>query len=245
MLIPDRLESKIAVPPRYARWLPRPLWLILSTIALLGTVVGWKVGVPIYRQAAAIRIIEDAGGFVEARPVGPAFVTRWFGDGSAKYLGEVVTVDTQWTHGWDNADIDLQSLRSLPHLERLNLPLADIPDAGLRHFAALTRLKELNLSYTEIGDPGLELLEGLTQLESLNLMRTRVTDAGLRHLHAMTHLKVLDLSETDVTDAGVNDLKSLTALEAVFVHKTHFTDAAVENIKRALPRVEVYNSLPR
>lgn len=245
MLIPDRLAPKTAGPTLSPRWLPRPIWFVPATIALIVTVIGLRFGLPLYRQAVAIRMIEDCGGFVEVRPAGLAFPVRWFGDGWAKYFGEVVTVRTQWTHGWDGADIDLRALRGLPHLEHLNLLLADIPDADLRHIASLTHLKELDLSYTEIGDAGLEHLEGLTQLESLNLMRTRITDAGLRHLYAMTHLKDLWISETAVTDAGIDELKGLTALEMVIAHRTQVTDEAVEKIKRSLPDVELYRSLPR
>src|SRR5579864_1082896 len=71
-LIPD--------PRRFSIRLPRPLWIGLATVVLVVVAVTLRIGVPIYREQAAIREIERVGGKTERRPVGPEWLRRLVGD---------------------------------------------------------------------------------------------------------------------------------------------------------------------
>ncbi len=114
--------------------------------------------------------------------------------------------------GVDLADVevkadDLEHLRSLPDLERLNLSRCPVTDEGMAHLAGLPALKVLNLSGTQVTNAGLDHLQGLPQLEDLRLSRTRITDAGLAHLQGLSQLRALNISFTETSPAAVAALR--------------------------------------
>ena len=79
-------------------------------------------------------------------------------------------------------DKDLEHLRGLTALRRLDLHRTAVTDEGLRHLRGLTRLNRLYLTGTRVSDKGLVHLTGLTELEYLHLGRTRVTAEGVEKL---------------------------------------------------------------
>jgi hypothetical protein len=116
-------------------------------------------------QQRAVAAVEKLGGKVEFGPEGPA--------------GPVVRVrlnDTRVT------DKDLEHLRGLTALRRLDLHRTAVTDEGLRHLRGLTRLNRLYLTGTGVSDKGLAHLTGLAELEYLHLGRTKVTAAGVEKL---------------------------------------------------------------
>jgi hypothetical protein len=68
-------DMPISVDPRRVSIpLPRPLWIGLVAVVLAVVATGLQFGLPIYRQQAAIREIERAGGRVHVVPRGPAWL---------------------------------------------------------------------------------------------------------------------------------------------------------------------------
>jgi hypothetical protein len=76
---------------RFLMRLPLPLWIGLGTAVLVVV----TIGMPIYRQYAAIREIEKLGGQVEMRPRGPNWLRNSMGKEWMKSLDHVVTVDLE------------------------------------------------------------------------------------------------------------------------------------------------------
>src|SRR5437879_6523126 len=73
-------EPTPAEPRRFSIRLPRPMWIGLATVLLIGAAIFVRVGLPIYRQHLAIREIERLGGYVETRPRGPEWLRDWVGN---------------------------------------------------------------------------------------------------------------------------------------------------------------------
>jgi len=112
----------------------------------------------------------------------------------------------------DAADIpltnrDLLALRTMAHLQTLNLGYSAVTDKGLEHLKNLAELKDLNLEECDITSAGLKYLGGLKNLERLNLSRTCIDDKGLEHLRHLKNLKELLVEDTDVTDKGMQELR--------------------------------------
>jgi len=141
-------------------------------------------------------------------------------------------------------DADLEHLKGLTGLERLDLDHTKVTDAGLVHLKGLTALQWLELWGTQVTDAGLEDLKGLQSLQRLSLSYTQVTDAGLAHLKGLTALQGLYLMGTQVTDAGLVHLRGLKALQYLNVVDTKVTDAGVEDLRKSLLRVTVWRHLP-
>src|SRR5438477_8418728 len=105
-------------PRRFAIKLPRPLWIAVATGVLVVLGMGLQLGLPVYRDHAAIREIERMGGTFQVHPRGPEWLRAWIGDYSIKLFDRLTTVylvdspATDTTLGW---------LRGLTNLERLEL----------------------------------------------------------------------------------------------------------------------------
>src|SRR5262245_33008136 len=65
---------------RFSTWLPRPLWIGLTTAALVVTGVGVQIGLPIYRKHAAIQEIRRLGGFIDSHRQGAKWLRDRVGD---------------------------------------------------------------------------------------------------------------------------------------------------------------------
>jgi hypothetical protein len=143
--------------------------------------------------------------------------------------------------GYATTDEDMENVKELIRLERLNLFGAGITDAGLANVRNLKGLRDLNLyDVRGVTDAGLENLAGLTQLRTLNLSNVPVTDRGLRHLTNMAELTHLFLSGTRITDAGLDNVKGLGKLLSLDVSGTALTDGAVDRLI-AVPNLKIVN----
>lgn len=60
--------------------MPRPLWIGIAAVLVIGAAVGISIGVPIYRQCAAIDEINRRGGGGEVRYDGPQFDRLYVAD---------------------------------------------------------------------------------------------------------------------------------------------------------------------
>ncbi len=113
-----------------------------------------------------------------------------------------------------------QLTRSIPAI-----PLAPGDEAqrrGIGDVKSLSHLERLNLDDTAVTDAGLASLKGMSHLRWLRLDNTAVTDAGLAHLRAITQdgrelkgvrtLHSVSLEGTRITDSGLAQLESLVEL---------------------------------
>jgi len=136
----------------------------------------------------------------------------------------------------------LEQIKTLKHLQILDLRNTPINDDGLALLADLTSLRKLYLTHCQLLDNGLVHLRNLTNLEVLVLGgfpggpqgagKTEITDEGVRQLKELRKLQRLYLKWTKVTDAGVKELRNLTNLrELTFQDNDKITDAALETIK--------------
>ena len=160
-------------------------------------------------------------------------------------------------------DADMEHLKGMTNLRKLDLKFTDVTDAGLVHLKGLTKLQTLNLYGTKITDAGLEHLKGLTGLQTLNLGGTKITDAGMVHLKGLqlTSLVIPNDAKTDlglkhylaalethtrislenwrITDAGLVHLKGLTKLKTLYLNDTQVTDPGVAELQKALPKCRI------
>jgi hypothetical protein len=128
------------------------------------------------------------------------------------------------------SDTGLESLRGLARLRSLNLYGTHVTGPGLEHLRGFAELKTVRLSATALDDDGLAHLDDLPALEELGLSQTRVTGAGLAHLTRFRALRRLDLSGTAIDDQSLGFLHGLP-LTHLDLHDTPVTDAALEHLE--------------
>jgi Leucine-rich repeat (LRR) protein len=214
--------------------LPHWGWFLVATVALVAIAVGLHLGMPIWRQRAAIREIRRLGGRVTMHSGGPERVRRWIGDENMQVFDEVHSVNLRELA---ITDADLSNLTPLPSVMRLDLAWtlnteSRVTDAGAAKLAALTKITDLSLYGTQIGDRGLAALRRLNHLQILRLDHTPITDAGLEHVGALTNLQQLYLNSTRVGDAGLAHLTHCSKLETLWLADTQVTDASLVHLKR-------------
>jgi 8-oxo-dGTP pyrophosphatase MutT (NUDIX family) len=178
-------------PHRFAIRLPRPLWIGLMTLLLVIVAAGFRIGLPIYRQQAAIREIEERGGYVKSYDDiriwdMPDWMLRmWW----RLYLIESERVVFREVHlvdlsGGQFDDDVLPVTLAFPQVRHLDLTLSGVTDAGMPHLAALGCMETLFLSGTGVTDAGLVHLKSLKKLRNLYLVSTAITDDGINDLKA-------------------------------------------------------------
>jgi len=103
----------------------------------------------------------------------------------------------------DNKVKNVDALKKLVHMDRLDLSHTQISDLG--PLAVMTELTELEIDQTNVTD--LKPLEKLTKLEKVTLANTAVKDVSpLKNSH---NLRVLDISGTQITDYSMLTGKGL------------------------------------
>ncbi len=214
------------------RRLPRPLWIFVATVVILFTFIGLRIGLPLYRQAVVVQVIERLDGRISTKSIGPDWLRRIVGESRMNMFDPPVEVDLT---GSEVTDAELECLVRLNNLESLALDGTRLTDAGLTVVGGLTRLKNLSLANTPVTDAGLIKLKGLKDLERLNLERTQVTDEGLVHLKGLTNLRRLSLEGPQFTDAGLEHLKSLSNLSFLTLFNSQVTPHGARSLRRSLP----------
>jgi hypothetical protein len=270
-------DSTTLAPRRFSIRLPRPLWMGWAVFVVLVGAVGLGFGLPIYRQQMAKEALKERGAYIESDYHGPI----WLGKSPTKIDGR----DEEWeTNRWrkpfyeatfistqyrdDFSDREIQLLKFMPALKRVELSYSAVTDGGLAHLSGLNNLETLNLDCTHIGDTGLGHLAGLPRLRSLSIVDTSVTDAGLVHIAGLKNLKRLSLAsngitdtglkhvaniqkleflslgytvEPSITDAGLEHLKGMKNLRAVWFNTWGISAAGIDGLRRALPQLKVLN----
>ena len=98
-------------------------------------------------------------------------------------------------------------IRGVPHLKRLEIPGAAWSDDDVRELARANGLEVLDLSGSDVTDAGVEHLATCTKLQRLSLADTAVTDACLAVLNRMPNLSRVDLQGTQVREPDALQLR--------------------------------------
>ena len=113
----------------------------------------------------------------------------------------------------ETKDADFAPCAGLHHLERIEMDLGRLTDAGLASIAHCRSLVYLEIGGKGITDAGLDNLRGLVRLEDLALRDTNITDAGLSKLKDLKRLKRFTLKSRSVTGSGLSFLAGCSELE--------------------------------
>jgi len=133
------------------------------------------------------------------------------------------------------SDGDLDALRGLPQLARLDLSLTRITDLGMLRLKDLPNITELNLFYAEhVTDEGVAAIKGWKKLARLNLRGTKITDNTLSMLAGMPTLTALDAGFAEITDSGLQHLAALTGLRELAVGGNKLNEVGLQ-VLRSLP----------
>ena len=245
-------EPPPAEPRRFSIRVPRPLWIGVAALALVLVAAGLRLGVPVYRQQAAIAKIEILGGQVERHPFGPSWLRRWVDEGRVERfdavhlvnLADTATHDTDlaclkpfssitelFLSGTPITDDGMQYIQDLPSLEILNVCGAEsISDAGMESLRRLGKLRALILDKTRVTDAGLRSLEHLRELDHLSLKETAVVGTGTSSLHGV---RVLSLTRSSVSDEGLLVIRTIPRLKCLILDETAITDDGIAHLGAA------------
>jgi hypothetical protein len=144
------------------RWFQYSLRTLLAVVTVSALLLSWLVvKIEEYnRRQGTLLAIDKLGGYC-------------FFDPTSGEFDLVQLSDTKVTDG------DLEKLKWLGQIRRLNLRNTNITDVGLGHLERLTRLEWLLLANTRVTDAGLESLKRLRKLTTLDVRDTKVSDRGL------------------------------------------------------------------
>lgn len=155
-------------------------------------------------------------------------------------LFALLVVTALYSHEWIT-DADLESLVSQPNLQKVDLSLSLITDAGMERLKSLENITDLNLFAVEhITDAGIASLRGWSKLQRLNLRGTDITDTSLEYLAQIPSIRSLDISYTQITNNGLEHLSALTNLEELALGGNKVTGAGLRVLK-LLPALRSLN----
>src|SRR5260370_28791516 len=86
---------------RFSISVPRPVRIFAAMVVLIVVAIALQFGLPVYRQQAAIREIERAGGSVQTIHRGPNWLRGQIGEERMKLLDEAVDVRLDDTEATD------------------------------------------------------------------------------------------------------------------------------------------------
>ncbi len=123
----------------------------------------------------------------------------------------------------------LESLKSLPAIEGLDLTLIEFTPAAARIVGGLRTLQRFR--YADAADETLAELTSLSELEDLELWSGGVTDQGVDHLLKLSKLRKLAIRGSQLSDAGLLRLADLPRLVSLDIGHASGSLSAV-GIKR-------------
>lgn len=231
---------------------------LLGAILLLALLLGlWKALYgPYSLQRRAMVHFQEIGARVDSVSGGPKWLRSAVGDHhfqnvvlissrlqrvEALYSADLGVAIRPWlrSDAVHVTDADMVFVKDLPYLTVLELPSAQIGDAGLRHVAGHKMLKVLDLSFTQVSDRGLTYVAKVASLEQLSIEGLGTTDEGLRCLSEVKQLESLNLSGTSITDGGLRHVAQLWSLKSLQLNRTGVSDAGMALLRplRQLTRV--------
>ena len=189
-------------------------------------------------EDAAVKAIEKAGGkitrdlTVPAKPVVGVLLPDTATDDHMKLLRTIPGLQKVEIPGGEVSNDGLRELLPLKKLKVLEMShLRGVTDDGMGTLAKLTGLERLALNYTLVGSAGMKDVRKLKNLRELSLVGTRVTDLGVAHVVDLTELRSLDLGELHITDHALEEVKKLKKLETLSLNNTDVSDAGVKHLK--------------
>jgi hypothetical protein len=184
---------------------PRPLWLFLLTAAVIVAGGAFRIGFHVRERRALVRHIEEHGGMIVWRLIGPESLRSEVNEDFDEICGVHFKPDEEtffrrhsgftgplpWTKGASVDDASIRCLRNAPYLKELSLQGTNISDAGMVHVGHLHNLEYLDIGSTDVSDASVPLLCRLPRLQELSLEGSKVSEAGIAELErAIPALKV-------------------------------------------------------
>jgi hypothetical protein len=123
---------------------------------------------------------------------------------------------------------DLQTLRSLPRLKRLDVEYNSVSAEFLRTIGQLSGLERLDLQETGIRDDDLTHISSLENLRAVLLSGPGISDKGLVHLRRMSRLEHVVLHDCAIQGAGLVHLAGSRALRSLDLRKCPVSDDAID-----------------
>ena len=149
----------------------------------------------------------------------PAATAQWLNSIGLSYRNKPWDVDAvlkaysvDLTRARKFAVKDVQFLRAMPRLRRVDLGHPRFGDDELAAVAALPQVTSLRLSRAAVTPDGLAVFERMPRLRTLSLASMQVSEAVMAHVAKLRSLQSLDLSRATVDDAALAQLSRLPAL---------------------------------
>ena len=251
--ITPRAASTPDKPPRRRwRW-PVALKVFGGILVVLGAYSGWIVWRG-YRQLVAIEKIEDLGGAVEVRHVGPDWLRRSVGDDHMRALDSVQGLRCKI----DSPDPQLfREIGKWPEVSKIEIFFGDwdtqfwasdrskmkkllsktakrpsAPETGFASLRHLSRLQKLGVCGPLVTDSGWESIEFMENLVELSLCYCPITDSTAFHFTNLKRLENLEVEFTLITDDGLKHISNLTNLTRLDLTGTRITDAGLMHLQK-------------
>ena len=186
--------------------------------ALVGAVISLSASLAVAFGVDVAHWVTERGGFIQS-------------DAGSRITG--VNLGFSWV-----TDSDMEMLRSLRDLRKLDLSFSLITDVGMERLKPLDGVTDLNLFAVEkITDTGLSYIRGWKKLQRLNLHGTDVTDITMQHyVSELSALRSLDIGYTLVGNLGLESLVSLPNIEDLVIGGNKINGGGL-HVLEALPKL--------
>lgn len=140
-------------------------------------------------------------------------------------------------------DKDLEALKDMVNLRRLNINGTAISSKGIVHLSNLSSLMSLWAGKTNIDDDAMEYISKLPALNELSLNSTRLTDKCAPEIAKIKSLVKLNLAATDIGDETLAALKELPLLTVLDLQGTRISDKGLLSLQDCplLTKVNITN----
>jgi hypothetical protein len=174
------------------------VWLIIGWVA--AAILAWQAGRYYRHENSKDVITAKGGSvswsLFEGTTVGFPISSPTMSGEELECLKDLDRVRSLDLHGVLLTDESLACLRHLPDLKELRLGAsqASISDEGLIHLRSLSHVESLELGKTQVTDSGLKSLATLKSLKSLRLESAKITSTGISELaRDLPNLKYSDV----------------------------------------------------
>lgn len=138
------------------------------------------------------------------------------------------------------APADAARLLALPGLQHIRLRGVSVDDATIAGMPTTSNLRIVNLPNADLTDAGFAAFERLPHLVQLRLRSPRVSAEGLQALKTFPSLLRLHLIDVPVTDAGLRVFNELPQLQSLYLDGATISDAAYDALFVARPELHLH-----
>lgn len=166
-------------------------------------------------------------------------------DGGRRQLDGLAALSTLRVLQLDHSDnrispTDAARLLKLPELEHIRLRGVAVDDATIAGIPTTSKLRIINLPNADLTDAGFACLQRLPKLEQLRLRSPRVSATGLQALKTFPSLLRLHLIDVPVTDAGLRIFQELPKLQSLYLDGATVSDLGYDALFAARPDLHVH-----